>query len=427
MAVILPGFKGWLISRSKSPSLFSQTSCSTNSSAYVLAAVVRHAACRRRPPAAHQHLGRQPAGAGVGTRHGRDPAAPHDAQAQPHPAGSDSTPAAPPCGPPPSRPSRSWRSCATRLRASCARGDDGGLCAHRRPGAGAAAQPPGLRLHLQVEDGLTDLCRPPRRPRAALWPPARQRLGRPAHWPAARGRLCSTQLPLRAIPHPVGRRRLAGGRFTALQDGTDTPRRVQVRSAAGPRELMIQPRYTSNNQLSLQQLCEAGYGLRCWATKTWPRPWRPGRLLRYKPTSTCLSCPSWALAPQRDTQPAKVRHRRGGAQELPQWGGGMSTGSRAWSASGMPTRAMASSPWPPRARRLCPRPRLYLRPHRPYVGEAVSFEIGLDGQGRRRAQKVRGTAPPPAPQPAPGSGLRPARLQPHLAADPALRRLGARD
>ncbi len=43
-----------------------------------------------------------------------------------------------------------------------------------------------------------------------------------------------------------------------------------------------------------------------------------------------------------------------------------------------------------------------LRPHRPYVGEAVSFEIGLDGQGKRRAQKVRGTAPPPAPQPAPG-------------------------
>lgn len=43
-----------------------------------------------------------------------------------------------------------------------------------------------------------------------------------------------------------------------------------------------------------------------------------------------------------------------------------------------------------------------LRPHRPYVGEAVSFEIGVDGQGKRRAQKVRGTAPPAA-KPAPSS------------------------
>ena len=42
----------------------------------VLAAVVRHGSLPPPPPAAHQHLGRQPAGAGVGTRHGRDPAAP---------------------------------------------------------------------------------------------------------------------------------------------------------------------------------------------------------------------------------------------------------------------------------------------------------------------------------------------------------------
>jgi uncharacterized membrane protein YsdA (DUF1294 family)/cold shock CspA family protein len=42
-----------------------------------------------------------------------------------------------------------------------------------------------------------------------------------------------------------------------------------------------------------------------------------------------------------------------------------------------------------------------LRPHRPYVGEPVSFEIGLDGQGKRRAQKVRGTSPLPTAKPVP--------------------------
>ena len=39
--------------------------------------------CRRRPPAAHQHVGSQPAGQGAGEGHGRHAAAPLHAQAQP--------------------------------------------------------------------------------------------------------------------------------------------------------------------------------------------------------------------------------------------------------------------------------------------------------------------------------------------------------
>jgi uncharacterized membrane protein YsdA (DUF1294 family)/cold shock CspA family protein len=48
-----------------------------------------------------------------------------------------------------------------------------------------------------------------------------------------------------------------------------------------------------------------------------------------------------------------------------------------------------------------------LRPNRPYVGEAVSFEVGLDAQGKRRARKLRGTAPPSAPPAAPAAPASP--------------------
>ena len=38
-----------------------------------------------------------------------------------------------------------------------------------------------------------------------------------------------------------------------------------------------------------------------------------------------------------------------------------------------------------------------MRPHRPFVGERVSFAEGQDGQGKRRAQVVQGLARPVAP------------------------------
>lgn len=43
-----------------------------------------------------------------------------------------------------------------------------------------------------------------------------------------------------------------------------------------------------------------------------------------------------------------------------------------------------------------------LRPHRPFVGERLSYLEGTDAQGKRRAQAVQGLASrtPPAPQPA---------------------------
>lgn len=51
-----------------------------------------------------------------------------------------------------------------------------------------------------------------------------------------------------------------------------------------------------------------------------------------------------------------------------------------------------------------------LRPRRPFVGERVSYEVGLDGQGKSRAIEVRSLEPRPAPAgpPPAASGRRPA-------------------
>ena len=49
-----------------------------------------------------------------------------------------------------------------------------------------------------------------------------------------------------------------------------------------------------------------------------------------------------------------------------------------------------------------------LRPHRPFVGERLSYREGTDAQGKRRAQDVQGLArrtPPPAPAARSGSGV----------------------
>lgn len=49
-----------------------------------------------------------------------------------------------------------------------------------------------------------------------------------------------------------------------------------------------------------------------------------------------------------------------------------------------------------------------LRPHRPFVGERLSYREGVDAQGKRRAQDVQGLArraPPPAPAARSGSGV----------------------
>lgn len=160
---------------------------------------------------------------------------------------------------------------------------------------------PGLRLHLQVEDGFTDLVA--HRIDLAI------RFGRlpDSAWVAQR--IGSVRMSLYAAPAylaehgvPTTSDALRGADWLMLQDGTDTPR------ALPGTDVTITPRYTSNNQLSLQQLCEAGLGLAMLGDEDVAAAVAAGRLLRLESAIDWPVLPVWALTPQRDAQPAKVRH-----------------------------------------------------------------------------------------------------------------------
>jgi DNA-binding transcriptional LysR family regulator len=160
---------------------------------------------------------------------------------------------------------------------------------------------PGLRLHLQVEDGFTDLVA--HRIDLAI------RFGRlpDSSWvaqPIGSVRMSLYAAPAYLAEHgvPTTPEALRAADWLMLQDGTDTPRALPGTG------LTITPRYTSNNQLSLQQLCEAGLGLAMLGDEDVAAAVASGRLLRLEAGIDWPVLPVWALTPQRDAQPAKVRH-----------------------------------------------------------------------------------------------------------------------
>jgi len=160
---------------------------------------------------------------------------------------------------------------------------------------------PGLRLHMQVEDGFTDLVA--HRIDLAI------RFGRlpDSQWVAQRIGTVHTglyaapgYLAQRGVPATLDALRQAD--WLMLQDGTDLARRLPGS------ELSVTPRYTSNNQLTLQQLCEAGLGLAALGDEDVAEAVAARRLLRLDTELTLPELPVWAMTPQRDAQPAKVRH-----------------------------------------------------------------------------------------------------------------------
>ncbi|MCE4540301.1 LysR family transcriptional regulator [Pelomonas sp. P7] len=160
---------------------------------------------------------------------------------------------------------------------------------------------PGLQLHLQVEDGFTDLVA--HRIDLAI------RFGRlpDSTWVARRIGTLHTTLyaaPAYLARHgvPATTEALRQADWLMLQDGTDQPRRLPGS------ELTVRPRCTSNNQLTLQQLCEAGLGLAALGDEDVAEAVAAGRLLRVDTELPLPELPVWALTPQRDAQPAKVRH-----------------------------------------------------------------------------------------------------------------------
>lgn len=82
---------------------------------------------------------------------------------------------------------------------------------------------------------------------------------------------------------------------------------IELEGPGGREVLRIEPRITSNNQFSLQQLCVAGLGLARSVRPDIDDDLRAGRLVPVLPDWRLEPIPIWAVTPQRD-QPAKVRH-----------------------------------------------------------------------------------------------------------------------
>ena len=77
--------------------------------------------------------------------------------------------------------------------------------------------------------------------------------------------------------------------------------------ADGRETLRVEPRITSNNQYTLHQMCIAGLGLAVCVRPDIDDDLRAGRLVAitdWRPPPG----PIWAVTPQREGQPAKVRH-----------------------------------------------------------------------------------------------------------------------
>jgi len=169
---------------------------------------------------------------------------------------------------------------------------------------------PGLSLHLEVEDGFTDLVA--KRIDLAI------RFGRlpDSTWVAQP--LGEKALQLYAAPAYLARRGvpvslsdLSQHDWLILRPDTSSHQLfLPLRNAAGEQQsLRISPRASSNNQLSLQQLCETGLGLAMLSPSDLDTATLDGgRLVPLVSDWRLPALPVYALTPQRDAQPAKVRH-----------------------------------------------------------------------------------------------------------------------
>ena len=86
------------------------------------------------------------------------------------------------------------------------------------------------------------------------------------------------------------------------------PRTLALQGPGGATQrLIFTPRVVSNNQLSLQQMCEAGLGLGLMGSVDVQEAVAAGRLQQVLPQWQAGRLDISALTPQRDAQPAKVR------------------------------------------------------------------------------------------------------------------------
>lgn len=182
-----------------------------------------------------------------------------------------------------------------------------GFALHIAPALGAMlAAHPALRLRLLVDDAAIDLI--DARIDLAV------RFGRLHDSTWAARRLCGMQWVLAASPHWVAahgmpqepQALMAHSWLGLARDGGGLI--VDLQSPRGDSQsLRVEPRIASNNQLSIQQMCEAGLGLALVGSMDAHEALQAGRLVRLLPGWSFGTLDIWAVTPQRDAQPAKVR------------------------------------------------------------------------------------------------------------------------
>ena len=217
-----------------------------------------------------------------------------------------------------------------------------GFALHIAPAlAPLLAEAPQLRLRLLVDDAMIDLidarvdvairigrladsnwvarrlcdfetilCASPEYLARAGVPAAPQHLA--AHQWLAFGRDVSVAVPQEGLPAPAGTAP-AGSARSLGKAGMSTSQPVTMsldaHSAAGERHrVQVQARIASNNQISLQQMCEHGLGIAHLALADASPALARGALVRVLPQWRFGSMPVWAVTPKRDeAEAAKVR------------------------------------------------------------------------------------------------------------------------
>lgn len=183
-----------------------------------------------------------------------------------------------------------------------------GFARHIAPAlAPLLAEHPALKLRLLVDDAMIDLI--DARIDLAV------RAGRLADSNWAARRLCAFDWVLCASPGYLARSGVPSRPADLLvHQWVASPReglgvQLELTGPDGARELLrIEPRITSNNQLTLQQLCATGLGLAQMPRPDIEQELRAGLLVPVLPGWRLPAMPVWAATPQRDGQPAKVRH-----------------------------------------------------------------------------------------------------------------------
>lgn len=184
-----------------------------------------------------------------------------------------------------------------------------GFARHLAPALGGALRAyPAMSLKLLVDDARIDLVEA--RIDLAV------RFGRLADTSWVARRLCSFEWVLCASPAwleangtPQRPEDLLSQEWLAFAfGGKGESLDLQLHGPHGEqRDIRVEARISSNNQLSLQQMCVGGLGLARLARPDVADDLQSGRLVALLPDWTQSELDVWAATPQRDAQPAKVR------------------------------------------------------------------------------------------------------------------------